>query len=214
MSKPLKRIGIFGGTFDPVHHGHLQAALEVSEQLDFDELRFMPAGDPPHKSAQLMRASDRLSALEVALVDVDGFSIDDREIRRTGPSYSVLSLQELRAENPDASLCFILGTDAWEGFSKWHRSSEILELCHLLIVIRPGTELPQSGELGELLHKHLAKDAVQLMQQRAGLVLPLHVSQLDISSTVIRERLLAGQSVDYLLPKAVANFLQNVRYGE
>ncbi|MFT5062910.1 MAG: nicotinate-nucleotide adenylyltransferase [Gammaproteobacteria bacterium] len=214
MPKTLKRIGIFGGSFDPVHHGHLQTAVEVLEQTGLDELRFIPTGQSPHKAEQLLSAADRVGALEIALQGKAKFSLDQREIRRAGPSYSVLSLEELRAENPSASICFVLGTDAWEGFANWHRSSEILELCHLLIVTRPGAELPQTGALAEFLHKHLAKDAVQLAQRQAGLVLPLCVSQLEISSTVIRDRLIAGQSVDYLLPQAVANFLQNVRYGE
>lgn len=214
MSKTLKRIGILGGTFDPVHHGHLQSALEVTERLELDELRFMPAGDPPHKSTQLFPAADRVAALEIAVKDEARFQLDDREIRRSGPSYSILSLEELRAENPEASISFVMGTDAWKGFSSWHRYQEILELCHLLIVARPGAELPQSQPLRELLDKHLATDAVQLASRQSGLILPLSVSQLEISSTVIRDRLLAGQAVDYLLPRQVARFLQKVRYGE
>lgn len=214
MSNTLKRIGILGGTFDPVHHGHLQSALEVVERLDLDELRFMPAGDPPHKSAQLFNASERLSALEIALESESRFRLDSRELRRGGTSYSIISLEELRAENPDASITFIMGRDAWKGFASWHRYQEILELCHLLIVARPGFELANSPSLKELLDKHLATDAVQLATRRSGLILPLSVSQLEISSSVIRDRLLAGQAVDYLLPRQVARFLQKIRHGE
>src|SRR6185369_8670972 len=124
-------IGIFGGTFDPIHYGHLRTAFELIQALRLSEVRFMPAGDPPHRDATIASPELRLQMVKAAIGQQPGFNVDDREMRRAGPSYSVDTLAELRAELPDRSLCLIVGMDAFLGLPTWHQWQNILTFSHL-----------------------------------------------------------------------------------
>jgi nicotinate-nucleotide adenylyltransferase len=207
----LAPIGVLGGTFDPVHFGHLRSALELLEQLSLAKIRFIPCRQPPHRDAPIASPKQRLTLLQLALVGEARFILDERELARPGPSYMVDTLASLRAEQGDTPLCLILGSDAFGGLTRWHRWVELIELAHLLIMKRPGEPLPQEGRLGELLETRRIRHPAQLRQQVAGFILPVKVTQLAISATQIRALIKAGQSPRYLLPDAVWDYIQERR---
>src|SRR5204863_186003 len=131
-------IGIFGGTFDPIHYGHLRTAFELWQTLKLAEVRFMPSGNPPHRVRTLADAALRVQMVRVAVADQPAFIVDDREVRRAGASYTFDTLTELRRENPERSLCLLLGMDAFLGLPSWHRWRELFELAHVVVAHRPG----------------------------------------------------------------------------
>jgi nicotinate-nucleotide adenylyltransferase len=210
---PRSAIGLFGGTFDPVHFGHLRAALEVQEILNLDDFRLLPAGTPPHRSPPVASAAQRLAMLRLAVAGHPGMSVDDRETRRKGESYMVDTLREIRLESDDAPLVLLIGQDAANTLDTWHEWKSLFNLAHLVIMRRPESLVSWSGELLESMQNRLVDRPDRLGEQPAGLVLPLEVTQLAISSTGIRSRLYAGQSVSFLLPDRVLDYIvQNRLY--
>ena len=147
----MNPMGIFGGTFDPIHYGHLRTAFELLQALRLQEIRFLPAGNPPHRDQPFADAQLRLRMVQAATSGQAGFTVDDREVRKAGPSYSVETLGELRHEYPDRSLCLILGMDAFLSLPNWYQWRELLKLAHLVVAHRPGWRAPGMGPLGELL---------------------------------------------------------------
>jgi nicotinate-nucleotide adenylyltransferase len=201
-------IGIFGGTFDPIHLGHLRTAYEVLQALSLREVRFVPAGDPPHRAAPLVTAERRLELVRAAVADQPGFVVDDREVRRAGPSFTVLTLGELRRESPATPLCLIVGMDAFLGLPTWHRWHELLELAHVVVAPRPGSVAPADGVLGGLLAARRAADVADLHTRPAGRIYVQPVTQLEIGSTELRELLAAGRDPRYLVPDAVREVIR------
>ena len=196
-------IGIYGGTFDPVHFGHLRPALEVQQALGLKEVRFIPAGQPPHRDIPQASAAQRLAMLRTAIDDQPGFTVDERELHRPGPSYMVDTLASLRSEVGTEPLCLILGYDAFLGLPGWHQWQRLNELAHLVVTQRPGWDHDDlDAELQDLVEQH-AMTAVQLAQVPAGGVTFVEVTQLDISASRIRQLLRSGQDIRYLLPEAV-----------
>jgi nicotinate-nucleotide adenylyltransferase len=193
-------VGVFGGTFDPIHFGHLRTAFEVLQAVRLREVRFVPAGDPPHRDPPRVDAVQRLEFVRAAVAEQPGFIVDDREIRRSGRSYSVLTLEELRAELPATPLCLIVGMDAFVGLPAWHRWQELLELAHVVVAPRPGWEAPAAGVLGDLLAERGVDAAEALHNALAGRILIQPVTQLEISSTELRDLLAAGRDPRYLVP--------------
>lgn len=204
-------IGIFGGTFDPVHYGHLRAALEAQEALQLGDFRLLPAGTPPHRPAPAANSSQRLAMLRLAVADYPGFTIDEREVRREGDSYMVDTLREIRGEAGSAPLLLFIGQDAANGLDSWHEWRDLCTLAHLVIMRRPDSEMTWSGELLLEMEKRLVDTASQLHSLPAGLVLPLEITQLTISSTGIRQLLLEGRSPRFLLPGAVIDYIRQNR---
>ena len=203
-SRPRARaIGIFGGTFDPIHFGHLRTAFEVLQKLALDELRFVPGGDPPHRAPPRVDAVLRLELVRAAVAGQPRFVVDDREVRRAGPSFSVLTLGELRAEFPASPLFLIVGMDAFAGLPTWHRWRELCGLAHIVVAPRPGWTAPAEGPLGELLATHGAAGADELRATTHGRVFIQPVTQLEISSSELRAVLAAGGDPRYLVPDAV-----------
>ena len=196
-------IGIFGGTFDPIHFGHLRTAFELMQALRLSEMRFMPAGNPPHRDQTIADAELRLAMVRAAVEDQPGFTVDDREVRREGPSYSVDTLSALRAEYPQRSLCLIVGMDAFLSLPKWRQWRELLELSHLVVAHRPGWRAPSMGPLGELLVDRGTGRINDLHESRAGCIYIHAVTQLEISSTELRKLISAGRDPRYLVPDAV-----------
>ena len=199
----MKPLGIFGGTFDPIHFGHLRTAFELLAVLQLDEMRFVPAGSPPHRETPLADANLRLALVAAAIADQPGFVIDDREVRRGGPSYAVLTLRELRAEFPTRPLCLIVGMDAFLGLPQWHEWRELFELAHIVVAHRPGWGAPTQGPLGELLAARGTVRSADLHESAAGRIFIHAVTQLEISSSELRTLLAAGQDPRYLVPEAV-----------
>ena len=175
------RIGLLGGTFDPVHHGHLVVAQAALDELGLDEVRLLVAGDPWMKE-RTTPAVVRVELCELAAADNDELEVDDRECRRDGPTYTIDTLLELRSEHPEAELVFLLGADAAQRLSQWHRSEGLFTLARFVVVNRPGHDLPDD-----------LPDAVE----------QLEVPPMDVSSTQLRELARRGRSLRYLVPEAV-----------
>ncbi len=201
-------IGIFGGTFDPIHYGHLRTAFELLQALRLSEVRFMPAGDPPHRDATIASPEQRLKMVKAAIGQRPGFNVDDREMRRSGPSYTVDTLKELRAEMPDHSLCMIVGMDAFLSLPQWRQWRDILTLAHLVVAHRPGWRAPTMGPLGELLVDGGTGNVNDLHEARAGRIFIHAVTQLEISSTEVRNLIASGRDPRYLMPDAVCDLIQ------
>jgi nicotinate-nucleotide adenylyltransferase len=204
-------IGLFGGTFDPIHCGHLRTAFELWQELQLAEVRFLPTGNPPHREHLYADAQLRLRMVRAAVADQPSFVVDDREVRRTGVSYSVDTLAELRAEHPQASLCLLLGMDAFLGLPGWHRWRELLSLGHIVVAHRPGWRAPTTGPLGELMVDHGTGSVRELHGRAAGCVYVHAVTQLEISSTDLRALIVAGRDPRYLVPDPVRQIILETR---
>lgn len=209
-------IGIYGGTFDPVHFGHLRTAFEVFEALKLSELRFMPCGDvPAHRSRPLASARQRLAMLELAIRENLGaypFRIDAREVDRCGPSYMIDSLQSLRVElGGDRPLCLILGQDAFLGLTHWHRWEHLLEYAHIAVMTRPNVALRINEQLSARMQSSRTESSDQLSTQPAGLVYYIPVTQLDISASRIRALVEVRRGICFLTPKLVLDFIERER---
>jgi nicotinate-nucleotide adenylyltransferase len=205
---PQLPIGLFGGMFDPIHYGHLRTAFELWQALKLAEVRFMPAGSPPHKQATQASAELRLAMVSAAIADQKQFVVDDREIRREGVSYSYDTLAEVRAEYPDRSLCLLLGMDAFLGLPDWHRWRELLDLAHIVVAHRPGWKAPTMGPLGEVMVDRGTGSVRDLHEQLAGRIYIRAVTQLEISSTDLRQVITSGQDPRYLVPEEVRKIIR------
>lgn len=177
-------IGVFGGSFDPVHHGHLIVAAEAMRLLELNEVRFVPAGEQPVKRGRLVASGEhRLAMLACAVAGVPGFVVDPQECRRPGPSYTVDTLRALRAAQPDASLSLLVGSDVARDLPEWREAAAIRELADVVVLSRPGAAAP------------------------AGMGQVLTVPAIDISATAVRQRIRAGASIRFLVPDAVALYI-------
>jgi len=201
-------VGIFGGTFDPIHFGHLRTAFELLQVLRLSEVRFLPAGNPPHRESTVASPELRLQMVQAATRDQPGFIVDDREIRREGLSYSVDTMRTFRADYPDRSLCLIVGMDAFLGLPKWHQWRELLELVHVAVAHRPGWRAPTSGPLGELLVDRGTGRIDDLHEALSGRIFIHAGTQLEISSTEFRKLVATGRDPRYLMPDAVRDIIQ------
>ncbi len=199
-------IGILGGTFDPIHFGHLRPALEIFEQLGLDELRFIPSANPPHRWQPEASAEHRLAMVKLAVKDVEGFVVDDREYHRGGASYTVDTLASIREEIGNTEpLCMLIGMDAFEHFTTWHNWQEILKIAHIVISSRPGTV---QVETESWMNGRMTKSVKELQEVSAGKLLFAEVSQLEISATYIRKQILEGRSSLFTTPSKVNEFIQ------
>ena len=205
----MRPIGIFGGTFDPIHYGHLRSAFEMLQALDFEEVRFIPCGDPPHRGVTYATAEQRSQLVELAIEGQDGFIADDRELTRGGLSYTVDTLESLRKEFPGRSLGLIVGMDAFLGLPGWHRWDEILDIAHIIVAHRPGWKAPDIGALGGLISDFGTHRVRDLHTATAGRVHIHAVTQLEISSTEIRDLVAAGRDPRFLMPDAVRDEILN-----
>ena len=198
-------IGVYGGTFNPVHYGHLRTALEVKELFDLQQLRLIPCRLPPHRQQPDVDGEMRLGMLELAIAETPGVQTDRRELDRQGASYMVDTLQSLRAENPDAGLILFIGVDAFAGLESWHRWRHLFDYAHVVVMTRPACEMP---ELSEFLRQRLTEDRGRLHQRTAGCLFFQAVTALDISATAIRELIKAGRNPQFLLPDAVIAYIR------
>jgi nicotinate-nucleotide adenylyltransferase len=207
----MQPIGLFGGTFDPIHYGHLRTAFELWQELRLDEVRFLPTGSPPHREQVYASPEMRLEMVKAAVASQSAFVVDDREMRRTGVSYSVDTLAEVRKEFPDRSLCLLLGMDAFLGLPNWHRWRELLNLAHIVVAHRPGWKAPTMGPLGEVMVDHGTGTIRDLHENPSGRVYVHAVTQLEISSTELRQLIIAGRDPQYLVPEEVRQIIRETR---
>ena len=202
-------IGVLGGTFDPIHYGHLRTALDVQQRLALDEVRFIPCGEPAHRDKPIAEPLQRLAMVRAAISGQNKFVADDREIRRSGPSYMVDTLTSLKKDFKHESLCLILGTDAFNGLEQWHQWDKIFDLANIVVMRRP----PIDGQAK--INKHLFSkikgrmvDADDLNKNQNGGVAFVSVTQLDISATEIRRQWQECQDIQFFLPDSVLTLIQ------
>jgi nicotinate-nucleotide adenylyltransferase len=204
----LAPVAIFGGTFDPVHNGHLRSALELAERLQLAEVRMMPCAVPPHRESPERSAQNRAAMLALAVQSEPLLSCDRRELKRDGPSFTIDSLIELRQElGEQRSLCLIMGCDAVLGITCWHRWEELLDWAHVVVIARPGWQLPEGGAVADWLGANVCTDPDVLRGSSAGRVLIEELRPLPISASEIRQILAGGKSPRYLLPKSVLDYI-------
>lgn len=200
-------VGIFGGTFDPVHMGHLRTGWELLTGLGLSELRFVPCRLPPHRPPADASDELRRQMLAAAIAGQPGFRVDDRELSRPGPSYTVDTLESLRAEGFTGPLCLVLGMDAFLGLPTWHRWREIPRLAHLVVVRRPGVAQANGGEIGALLAERGTDSPAELRRTPGGRVLVRDVTQLGVASSGIRALIAGGGDPRYLVPDSVRELI-------
>ena len=208
MERQLAPIGVFGGTFDPIHFGHLRTGYELLQLLRLEEVRYLPCGLPPHRGVPVASGKARLEMVRAAVAGRPGLVVDDRELRRDGPSYSVDTLGDLRQDFPDRSLCLIVGMDAFLGFPGWSRWQEIFELAHVVVAKRPGWTAPDMGELEAVLEQRLTAKVNELHNAVSGRIYIHAVTQLEISSTAIRQMVSAGQEPRFLVPDETCEIIK------
>lgn len=203
----MKPIGVFGGMFDPIHYGHLRTAHELHELLGLERVVFLPAGDPPHRAAPLADAATRLAMVRASIDDDPRFLVDDRELRRAGPSYTILTLAEMRAERGAQPLVLIMGMDAFAGIDRWHRAAELLSLAHIVIALRPRADEPRTGLAAEWLRSRRCDEPSRLAASPAGMVYVSAGTQIDLSSSSVRDVVAAGRDPRYLMPEAARRII-------
>ncbi len=204
----MKLLGIFGGTFDPVHSGHLRAMLELRDTLSLDQLIVMPCGVPAHRPPPVAPAEARVAMLEAALNDFEGAVIDRRELERDGVSYTVDTLLAMKDESPGTSLCLLLGQDAFLGLPGWHRWSELFGLAHIAVARRPGGSLLMPPPLADAVRGRRCDSPAELRASESGRVIFCETSQLEISSSWLRSQVAAGRSLRWLVPSSVAKLIE------
>ena len=204
-------LALFGGTFDPVHYGHLRCAEEARRKLGLQTLYLLPAGDPPHRPGPQATTLQRLRMLQLALPEFPNLDIDQRELDRHGPSYMVDTLRDLRKEAPQRPVLLLIGQDAANLLHSWHRWMELFTLAHLVIMTRPGSKAEYRQDLADQIQERRVIDASELARSGAGGVMDLVVSAVDISATSIKSRVRSGLSARGMLPAAVLDYIE--RHG-
>lgn len=199
------RIAMFGGTFNPVHVGHLRAAIELREQLDLDRVHMIVNRDPPHRQVPGVSGQDRFAMLFAAVDPLDGIVADARELEREGPSYTVDTLRSLREQYGEAArLMMVVGVDAFLGLASWRQPDVLFSMAHIVVIQRPGAELVLSKEVAALVEGRKADSIADLMTCSGGCYFPLRLpTPIELSATAIRERLAADQDTRYLLAPEV-----------
>jgi nicotinate-nucleotide adenylyltransferase len=208
MYELQQAIGILGGTFDPIHFGHLRTALELHQALDLAEVRLVPCYQPVHRKQPTATPQQRLAMVQTAIGNESALTADDCEIQRKGPSYTIDTLEHMRKKFPSTPLCLIMGIDALLHFTSWHRWQEILDLAHLVIAHRPHYHLPHTGIVADLLKQRLKQSPEALHECLAGNIVFHPVTPLEISATDIRKQIAMGSNPRYLLPDSVYKYIQ------
>lgn len=208
----MKLAGLLGGTFNPIHFGHLRMVQELADTLNLTEIRFIPSANPPHKTTPTVSAQQRAKMVQLAIAGNPLFKLDTRELNRDGVSYTIDTLISLQEElSGGVALCLIMGSDAFTKLNTWHRWQALLDYCHIILVQRPtNTAQPKlTDELSDLLHNHYTENISDLSAESAGYIHMQAITPLDISSTNIREQLKAGLSPRYLMPDNVLEYINN-----
>lgn len=203
-------LGLIGGTFDPVHYGHLRLAEEAREMLGLAEVHWIPAGRPPHRAVPRVAAAHRLEMVRRAVAGNPAFAVDDAEATSDEPSYTVTTLERLRAGQAARPLVVLMGADAFLGLPGWHRWRELFELAHIGVATRPGFALSPDewpAELSKAGADRLGSDAAVLRAAPAGRIVGFEMTPLSISASLLRVQLAAGSSVRYLLPDPVREYI-------
>lgn len=202
----MKALGLLGGTFDPVHYGHLRLAIEIREAADLAEVRLLPARVPNLRDSPGATPAQRLAMLDIAIAGT-GLTVDPRELAGSGVTYTVETLADVRAEIGARPLCFILGQDAFNDLPHWHRWTELLTFAHLVVATRPGYHAPEAPALRAVLAERVVADRAALAARPAGCVLLQPIPRLPIAATDLRARVRAGRNITGLTPAGVADYI-------
>lgn len=212
MSSELKHsqqpLAIFGGTFDPVHYGHLRCAEEARQKLAVDTLALLPAGQPAHRATPGATTQQRLKMLRLAVEEFPLLKIDTRETERIGPSYMVDTLKNIRQQWPQRPLHLLVGQDAVNRLDSWHQWLELFELANIVILTRPSANIAYTQELKDQIGSRMIDDVSILNSSSAGVVMPLQVAAIDISATMIKSIIRLGRSPKSMLPPAVWSYIE------
>jgi nicotinate-nucleotide adenylyltransferase len=200
-------LGLFGGTFDPVHVGHLRTAYELRVRFGFDRLHFIPAAEPPHRPRPSAPTEIRVQMLAAALAGETGTVLDRREIDRPGTSWTIDTAMSLRKEYPEHALCLLLGMDAFLGLPEWRDFERLFDFVNIIVARRPGTNLPDAGRLGRLLAARRVEPGPEQDWAAAGQIIVQDVTQLEVSATDLRASIRAGVEPRYLVPEAVLQII-------
>lgn len=212
----MQLFGILGGTFNPIHFGHLRMAQELADALNLAEIRFIPSANPPHKAAPVVSAQQRADMVQLAIANNPLFKLDACELNRTGASYTIDTLISLREElGEKVSVCLIIGSDAFSHLDNWYRWQELLNYCHIVLVQRPSslTQSKQaqpklSGQMTAFLTENYTESVDDLAKKTAGYIHMQHITAQDISATNIRKKLASSHSAKYLLPEQVLAYIK------
>jgi len=207
MNHRNQAIGILGGTFDPIHFGHLRSALELKQALDLAQVRLIPCYQPVHRKNPIASPKQRLAMVEKAIENEPALTVDDCEIQRKGPSYMIDTLEHLKDKFPQTPLCLIMGIDALLNFPSWNRWQDILNIAHLVVAHRPQYHLPHTGIVSEIIKQRLKYNPDAFYEAPAGFILLHPVTPLEISATDIRKQIAIGRSPHYLLPDSVYKYI-------
>ena len=206
-----KAIAVLGGTFDPIHHGHLRSALDVLEVLGLSQIRFVPNAIPPHRVQPQATIKQRLHMVQLAIAGESRFIVDERELMRAGTSYTVDTLRAIRQEiGAQTPLCLIVGQDAFAGLSTWAHWQQLLDYAHIVVMARAGAVAKTDSSHAEWhkwVKRYRTEDKQAILNLPAGRIWTGSMRLLDISATEIRKRLAQGHSVQYLLPESVVQYI-------
>jgi len=208
VSAPTEALALFGGTFDPVHYGHLRCADEVRRILGLTELYLLPAGSPPHRGAPVASVEQRLEMLHLAGRMFPSLKVDDRETRRDGPSYMVDTLREIRSDNEGRSVVLLVGQDAANLLHTWFQWERLFELANILILTRPGSQSDYTAEVTEQVQVRSVPDVQALIKSSAGSVFHLQVESIDISASEIKRIIRSGRYPESMLPAAILDYVR------
>ncbi|MFT7234924.1 MAG: nicotinate-nucleotide adenylyltransferase [Methylophagaceae bacterium] len=203
-----KAVGILGGTFDPIHNGHLRSGLELLQQFNFEHIRLIPSARPPHRGQPQATPEQRVMMLHLAIKNSQQFVVDDRELKREGASYTMDTLRSLKQDMPDNPLYLIVGSDAFNQLSTWHQWQDLLGLCHIIVMERAGQPLLLSKEMTSWYHSHIASAQDKILL--AGKIWPVSLTQLAISASAIRFDISSGRSPAFLTPAPVISFIEQL----
>jgi nicotinate-nucleotide adenylyltransferase len=209
-------VALFGGTFNPVHNGHLRIATELAELLPVSELRMMPCGISPDIDKKAIPAQQRIKMLQIGIGDENPtLTIEDIELQRTTPSYSIDTVTLIRKNlGPSVPLFLCLGMDALASINSWNRWEQLLDFCHIAVSSRPGFWAPKKGPLFEWINQHSCADLSKLEERPAGHIYFCDLTMLAVSSTIIRDKVKCGDSIRYMAPDGVVNYIQQHRLYE
>ncbi len=205
----MQSMGILGGSFDPIHNGHMHIATQVERITHLEEIRFIPCKSPVLKAATIANADQRFEMLNIALSKHATWTADDRELLRNTPSYMIETLMSLRKDYPKTSLNLILGWDAFQELTHWHQWSHLIDYANLVVVNRAEVESTLSFELNNYVEEHCIQDPHQITSTKFGKIALLSCTELPISSSVIREKIRNGHDVSGLVPKSVWEYIQS-----
>jgi nicotinate-nucleotide adenylyltransferase len=205
MTRP---IGILGGTFDPVHSGHLRLAIEFYERLDLAEVRLIPLNMPPHRESPRANSEQRLAMLKIAIKNISGLTIDECELHREEVSYTIDTVSAVRKQAGDTSICLLMGMDAFNTMPFWHRWEELLDQVHIVIADRPTDDIAKDPNMTVFFNTHSVDDISHLHNTPAGNIYKIDIPVLDISASQIRNIISSGMDASCLLPEKVLDFIK------